>query len=390
MQGNSKKINFLHFVLGVVRFAVVLTIKTGLLKIQRMNFDKLNYSLLARYLAGECTGRELEIIKQWLRENPENRKGMKELKQIWETSARKRPVSSDYTGIDGEWDKLKDRLKNEEGFRGHADKRPAGSKELKTPSGYSTTRHLMRVAAVLLLAGLLGILSYQYWSQSQPEPREQALREISTEKGQRANSTLGDGTRVLLNADSKMTLPSEFASDVRRVFLEGEAYFDVASNPDKPFVIHSREAVVRVMGTSFSVRSYPEDEQVRVVVQEGSVSFEAKDPRSSQKATLTANQLGRYSLKSNQIETRQVDDIELYLSWREGYLKFRETPMSEVATELERRYGIEVDFRHPAVKEMSLTALLKSRSIRNVLDVISVSLDIQYELNESNVTFYQE
>lgn len=356
-----------------------------------MESDQLNYSLLARYMSGECTGRELEIIEQWMGENPRNRKAMEEFQRIWETSARKRGTFEEELGIGGEWDKLKNRLRKEGELRGDIDKRSGNIKKLhKTSSEHSRTRQLMRVAAVLLIAGLLGLVSYQYGSQSQPETGEQALREISTEKAQRANSTLGDGTRVLLNADSKMTLPSEFASDVREVFLEGEAYFDVAGNPDKPFVIHSGASVIRVLGTSFSVRSYPEDEGVRVVVQEGRVFFEAEGAEALQKAVLSANELGRFSLKSDRIETRQVDDMELYLSWREGYLKFRETPMHKVATALERRYGIEVAFSHQELREKSLTALLKSRSIRNVLDVIAMSLNIEYELEDNNVTFYQE
>ncbi|SHF55648.1 FecR family protein [Fodinibius roseus] len=356
-----------------------------------MESDQLNYSLLARYMSGECSSREGEIIEQWMGEDPRNKKTMEEFRQIWETSARKRETSETELGIGGEWDKLKNRLRKEGELRGDIEKRSGPIRKLqKTSSVHSPTRQLMRVAAVLLIAGLLGLGSYWYGSQSQPETGEQALREISTEKAQRANTTLGDGTRVLLNADSKMTLPSEFASDVREVFLEGEAYFDVAGNPDKPFVIHAGESVTRVLGTSFSVRSYPEDEGVRVVVQEGRVSFGAADAQDEQKSVLSANELGRYSLRSNRIETRQVDDMELYLSWRDGYLKFRETPMYKVATALERRYGIEVAFDRQELREKSLTALLKSRSIRNVLDVIAMSLNIEYELKDNKVTFYQQ
>lgn len=355
-----------------------------------MKSDQLNYSLLARYLSGDCTNREDEIIKQWISEDPQNKKRMEEFKQIWNASGRTEGTSKVDFGVDGEWDKLKDRLRKEGELSFERDKHSVDIDKLQTFSARSSTRQLLRIAAVLLIAGLMGIFSYQYWSQPQLESEEQSLREISTEKAQRANSTLGDGTRVLLNADSKMTLPSEFASDVREVFLEGEAYFDVASNPEKPFVIHSGASTIRVLGTSFSVRSYPEDEGVRVVVRKGRISFEAEGAKAMEKAILTANELGRYSIKSNQIETQQVDDMELYLSWREGYLKFRETPMHQVAIELERRYGIEVAFRHPAVKEKSLTALLKSRSIRNVLDVIAMSLNVEYELENNKVIFYQE
>ena len=129
---------------------------------------------------------------------------------------------------------------------------------------------------------------------------------------------------------------------------------------------------------------------VQVVVEEGRVSFEAARSQSPERTILEPSELGRYSLQSKKIETRRVDDMQLYLGWKEGYLKFREAPMHKVAAELERRYGITVRFRSPAVREMTLTALLKSRSIRNVLDVIAISLDIGYELDRNNVIFYQK
>lgn len=339
-------------------------------------------------MAGECSDREQKIIEQWINEDPGNKKGMEEFKRIWKASEQERD-SKDAFEVDGEWDKLKARLIRDEELQYETEQHASHIRQFQTSSVHSTTQKVGRVAAILLVAGLFGLLFYQYWPQQEVEPQEQVLRTISTEKAQRANLTLGDGTKVLLNADSQMELPSEFAADVREVFLEGEAYFDVASNPERPFVIHSEGSIIRVLGTSFSVRSYPEDEQVRVVVKEGRVSLEAENQESPQEAVLTANELGRYSLKSNRIETHQVDDMQLYLSWREGYLKYKNTEMSKVAIELERRYGVEVTFEDAKIQKQLLTALLKSRSIRNVLDVISMSLNIEYQLKDNNVTFYR-
>src|SRR5699024_11863966 len=93
------------------------------------------------------------------------------------------------------------------------------------------------------------------------------------EKGQRGNITLSDGTKVILNADSKIILPEVFQSDKREVTLQGEAFFEVTHNPDRPFIINTGQAVVEVLGTSLDVRSYPDDESGRVVGCVGGVSL---------------------------------------------------------------------------------------------------------------------
>ncbi|MBN2731729.1 MAG: DUF4974 domain-containing protein, partial [Balneolaceae bacterium] len=180
-----------------------------------------------------------------------------------------------------------------------------------------------------------------------------------------------------------------FEPDKREVFLEGQAYFNVEENTERPFVIHSGNAKTRVLGTSFSVRAYPEDSDITVAVEEGRVSFEATATEASGKEQiiLNKNELGRFDAKRGDIEASPINDLALYLGWVDGYLKFKEAPLGEVATELERRYGVEVTFANPQLKKRSLTALLKSRSIQNVLDVIKMSLDIEYRLDENQVIF---
>lgn len=353
-----------------------------------MKSENINNKMLARYLAGGCSPKEQQDVEAWADSDPENAKKLAKFKQIWKMSGQNQSALEEYVDVDAEWEQLQARLQREGEFE-----IPSKSKSLKekyrTASIHSMTQKFMRVAAIFVIAGLMGVLAYQNWYQAEPEPQEPALREVSTANAQRVNMTLGDGTTVKLNAGSVMKFPNQFESDVREIFLKGEAYFDVTSNPDRPFVIHSRGSVIRVLGTSFTVRSYEEDHQVRVVVEEGRVSFSPQMENAQDAAMLTANELGRYTLDTNRIETAQVDDMQLYLSWREGYLKFREEPMSNVAESLERRYGVQVRFKGEAISQKTLTAFLKSRSIRSVLDVIAMSLDVEYQLEDNIVTFQQ-
>lgn len=348
-----------------------------------MKFEHFDYQLLARYMDGECTSQERKKIEKWTRADPENQEKLQQFQRIWNTSAQNSDLLQDLFDADEQWDELLVRLENEN---------VRHDSTFQSSSIHSMTQKVVRVAAIFLVAGLIGVLAYQNWYQPKPEVQEPVLREISTANAQRANLTLADGTEVMLNAGSTVKFPDQFEADVREVFLEGEAYFEVVRNTEKPFVVHSRGAVIKVLGTSFSVRSYPEDGQVRVVVREGRISLESENTKSTQRTFVSAEQLGRYVLDEDEkkMETAQIDDMQLYLSWREGYLKFREAPVSQVARELERRYGVEVTFSDDDIKEKSLTASLKSRSIKNVLDVITMSLDVEYRLDENNVNFYRQ
>lgn len=345
------------------------------------------YQLFASYLAGECTKEERRKVEKWIRHSQENKEQFQKLRRIWQLSADAFSVPDIEWNVDQEWDLLGGQISNDKvsSISKNADIKRNWS--YRSSSIHSGTQKFIRIAAVFLVAGLFGVFSYQSWYQAEQKEQEPVLRKISTDNGQRANLTLADGTEVMLNADSKLELPKEFASDVREVHINGEAYFKVSENEDKPFLVHSKGSMVRVLGTAFSIRSYPEDQQVQVVVEEGRVSFGQEKETEDQKVILNRNELGAFDLSTNIVATRKVEDIKLYMSWRNGYLKFEETQLKGIAKALERRYDVEVFFKDPTLKELLLTAYLKSRSLRNVLDVIATSLEISYKLDDNKITF---
>lgn len=347
--------------------------------------------LIARYLVGHCSEKEIEEVEQLAEASVANRKLMKEYKYIWEASESEVEANKRMFDAQKDWMKLQERMHSVD-IDNRVPNSHAYSQHLTSKQPPSAMAQIMRVAAVVLIASLIGIIAYQnFYSPPVAEIVEPVLREIVTKKGQLANLVLSDGTEVQLNADSKLMLPTVFEANKREVFLEGEAYFDVAKNPDKPFYIHSGAALIRILGTSLGVRSYPEDENVSVVVKEGKVSLQSGNTSgSATEAILNPGQAGLLHLSDNSISTRPVADMELYLSWTEGYLKFKNTPMQEVARQLERKYDIEVELKSDAIKHLKLTAKLKSRSIKNVLDVISTSIGVRYSLNNQNVVFSEK
>ncbi len=350
-----------------------------------MNSKKLDHKILARYLSGDCSEKEVLHIKQWTQEDTMNKQQLKEYEYYWEKAALGGKRNIENFNIEQDWAVLKQKIKKRQNFKASHSKKDTPFFTFKREN---RLYQFLRFAAIFIVAACLGILAYQQWNKT--EPNKPVLQKIATAMGQRVHLTLSDGTRVLLNADSQLRLPDVFNAGQREVFLQGQAFFHVASNPDKPFIIHLNSSVIKVLGTEFSVRAYPEDDEIRVVVKEGKVAFKMNNSLSSDSTILTNHEFVLYNLKTNKFERRTIEDLNFYLGWKKGYLNFKETLMSEVAIDLERRYDIEVVFSDAEIKKMKLTAYFKTWSIRNVVDIISTSLKIEYRLKNDQIIFYKQ
>lgn len=347
-----------------------------------MKPKKPDFGVLARYMAGSCTDQEREEIELWKILDDENERMLTEFKRVWDVTQGEEVMKEDWTKIEQDWMQVKERA----GLTDEATSEYRKKIDSGLPVKGTVAQHILKIAAIFVLMALMGVLAYQNWYEPEPVAQSPVLREISTNNGQRVNLTLSDDTYILVNSGSEVKLPNTFQPPKREVYLEGEAYFEVADNPDSPFVIHSQGTTTEVLGTSFAVRSYPEDEQVRVVVEEGRVSFGSKADSETERLVLTENEMGSYNFSDKKLTAQPVSDLDLYMGWKDGYFKFQERPMQDVAKELERQYDIAIIFKNEAIKEMKLTADLKSRSMNNVLDVIAMSLDISYRVeNESEV-----
>lgn len=337
---------------------------------------------MARYLAKRCTKEEANEVNKWLAEDINNPKLMKQFEKIWKISPE---FDNDGEGFDVEldWAVLQSRIDEENKI--------ARKFSLHRHNGFESSRWFVfaRVAAIFVVAMLIGLYANQLFFTNSAE-MVPILKEISMEKGQRGTVTLSDGTKVSLNSESKITLPSVFQSDIREVYLEGEAYFNVAKNPNKPFLIHTRNTTVEVLGTSFSIRSFPEDDVVTTAVEEGVVSFRGSTESEDNGVILTAGKLGTYNIANQSIKSEEIENPDLYLGWKNGYLFFQDASMLKVKLALERKYDIQVKFEDTEIEKLQLTAEFKSRMLKNVLETISMSLDLRYKIDQDVVYFSKE
>jgi transmembrane sensor len=214
---------------------------------------------------------------------------------------------------------------------------------------------------------------------------ELSMQEITTNKGQRTSVKLSDGTRVHLNAESKLIVPESYMNNNRIVTLEGEAYFEVEPHTNRTFFVHANHSVTQVLGTKFNVRAYPDEDNVEVVVAEGKVSLNSDENMLAPEVQLTRNQRGTFS-RNGEVVASTITDAERYLDWTKGKLTFHDAPVGEVKSRLERWYDIEVILKDDfPVNERLLTGTFENVPLSVVLSSIALSLDLQYKQDGNTV-----
>ena len=210
---------------------------------------------------------------------------------------------------------------------------------------------------------------------------------LSVPIGERLSVTLDDGSVVMLNAGSTMTYPSSFeGADRREVLVTGEAYFEVAKNPNKPFIVRTSKMYTQVYGTIFNVSAYPEDNINEVVLVEGSVGV-GTDLRES----LEGPQMLKPSQKASSIPGEGneflIEDVDVspYISWTKGILVFENEPMGKIIKRLERQYGIQIDNRFEQLEERRFTGMFDEESIDRVLRTIQAHTHFSYDVKNEMI-----
>jgi transmembrane sensor len=165
--------------------------------------------------------------------------------------------------------------------------------------------------------------------------------------GSRSTITLADGSKVWLNAGSKLVYPSKFVDKRREVYLVGEAFFDIEKNDKQPFVVKSLNVAIEVLGTRFNVSAYPEDNSIQTVLVEGSVNVNLANAGIFEKGiTLIPGQMALVNKKTEKTMVYDVDP-DYYTLWMDGLIQFENTDLNRVIKKLERYYNIDFAYTNP-------------------------------------------
>jgi transmembrane sensor len=205
---------------------------------------------------------------------------------------------------------------------------------------------------------------------------------LSTPTGGQYNIVLADGTKVYLNTVSSIKYPTQFNGDQRVVELEGEAYFEVAKNKNKPFIVKSGDQSIEVLGTHFNVHAYNNESVIKTTLLEGSVAVAYKN----QKAILKPGQQSNVSDNFDKIAIRKVD-TEAAIAWKNGRFKFDNADLKTVMKQLERWYGIKVEYRGNVSDVRFNGGTFMNKNLSEVLKVLELS-NIKFKVEGKTIIVY--
>ncbi len=243
-----------------------------------------------------------------------------------------------------------------------------------TASKKQSNMRWLRVAAAIVFALLLGGGAIWY---SQFSAVSDTL--VQTDQFGLQKITLEDGSVVTLNHGSTLQYPEQFAGNIREVSLDGEAFFEVAPNPDKPFIIHAGDANIEVLGTSFNVNAYPENVEVSVVVATGKVKVTANQAGAPE-ADLILLPGDRGVLRKQDLALQKSRNPNPnYLAWKTHSFDFEISSLRDVIEQLSTVYRVKITTADPEMEKLLLTARFDNQSVPFILEVIARTHDLEIE-----------
>lgn len=233
-------------------------------------------------------------------------------------------------------------------------------------------------AAVALI--LISIIGIQY-REATKEGFTETLLALETGMGETLDYQLPDGSKISLNHSSSLRYPDSFTGDTREVYLEGEAFFDIAPDATKPFIIHANNTQTRVVGTSFGIRAIKDADEVVVTVSTGIINLSTQGK--SGHIELTKGEQGICLPKEKTLEKNANPDPNL-LAWKTKILVFKQTPLTEVARVIESTYQTHVSV-DSSITDLQLTSTFEKRSLEEVMEIIAMSLQVQAEAGDKGI-----
>ena len=303
-------------------------------------------ALLEKYRAGQCTPEEAARI------------------QAWFDSFEELPDSGE--------------------IKTAADEAVVNTMHTLFPRGRSGVRYIMLSAAAVLVVALTSLLFIYRFYMRMPVPVTYSY--VITGKGERKKMTLPDGSKLIMNADSKLGIPSNFGDTSRELVFTGQGTFDIQQNSKQPFTVHTGNVRTVVLGTAFDVKAYPGDKALQVAVLSGKVRIEKEEhdriailaPRVTTDQLLTCEAgSGRHELKAC-----KADDIA---GWQQNKLFFDQASLEEIAQVLERQYNRHITLTGVPKRNCRYTLQLKSESIDKALQLIKELSGISYIVNNNEI-----
>jgi transmembrane sensor len=321
------------------------------------------------------------------------------LSGLWDKTAMERPDSDSKEAFSELRTKLS--LKND-------DHRFYHFSSALSPAAGTGIRTLIRYAAVFLIAFGLAWLIFKP-EKSTLTPRSAGVNVVTVPNGSRGSLTLEDGSRIWLNCGSRLSYADFSGAEIREVFLEGEAFFDVTRDRKKPFVVTTSDLKLRVLGTRFNVKSYPSEKITETILVSGRVQIEEINPASpvkkfiilqpNQKATFysTTGKLAMdeesKGVKTNlKIPVKQevIESVnpDLYTSWKDEKLIFSNERLESLVVKMERWYNVNITLKDTLLNNYRYTGQFEKENIEQALQALKLATPLEFRIDKNNITLY--
>lgn len=328
-----------------------------------------DWDVITRYLTGETTEEETREVELWEVSSAANKKQLDQLRKIWQVSETSEEAPE--PNMDLAWNRISDKIGEP------VLKLPTTENtEVKATSNYTW---LWRAAAAAVI--ILGAVIAFYKTQPALQNMGIAMVKFETSAGQRSKVTLPDGSTVWLNEKSLLRYPKQFAANSREVTLEGEGFFEVTKNPEKPFRITAGETVTEVKGTSFNIEAYNPNKEVTVAVVTGKVQLRKKEDPENQ-VVLLPNQTGNFN--GQKVTSETTHDLN-FMAWKTGILRFENADLGTVAHDLEKYYGKTVHLKDEKLKNCHFTGSFEKQKLEEILEVLRLTLNLQAEEKNNGI-----
>jgi transmembrane sensor len=313
---------------------------------------------LTRYLSGECTMEESRVISGLIESDKRYSVLFKQLSETWKMTA---PKAADFSfNADHAWDVLNNRI-SEQTIKVIPIVKPQRNNK-------ALTANLLKIAAVLLIG--FGIFQWVVFNNPMKSVNSDGVSTVPVE--------LSDGSKVFLNSSSSIKFPENFTESQREVLFFGEAFFEITPDALHPFIIEAGETRIKVLGTSFNVKAYPENGTIEVVVNSGKVLFYAVNKKEEpiEEVILVKGEKGIFDRNSKKI-SRLINDEPNYLSWKTGILVFNGTTLDKVFSVVGKKYGVNFNVNNKELCQLKLTATFDNESLDAVLEVLKLVHNLQ-------------
>lgn len=326
--------------------------------------------LIAAFLSKGLSKEAREELDAWIASSEENRRYFMQQQEIW------------FSAVQEEERTRYDADRAFETFR----KRVAASTAQKQSKKVIDWKTIYKYAAAVLVVGLISFFSYRQGENN----LQNALTQVEVEAplGAQTRLRLPDGTLVVLNAGSRLVYPQDFGVDNREVELSGEGYFEVERNEKLPFHVQTPSLSVRVLGTKFNFRDYPNDEEAVVSLLEGKVALDNR-LRAEAEMILLPNEQVTLD-KAEGCMKKESTKVKNSLGWTSGRLFFDEMPLPEVVKILERSYDVHITFATDSLRNLRFYGSFSrdEQGINEILQALGKTGKVRYKQGNKEITLY--